>query len=197
MRTAHDIIIGVDPHKASWTAAVMNSKQAQSPRQDQGPDLFWMATGKRATSPRPGRMPMALRRQHQPVPDRGTLRLLLWRSTDRSLLRRHRSASPLPAGDRTLNHALHMMAITQVRSHPDGRAYYQRKRAAGKSHHEAVRCLKRRLVTVIYRTMATDAASEGGPGRTIRGVSDIQRGRLNPDSQLFGEVTSRARPNPI
>ena len=27
MRTAHDIIIGVDPHKASWTAAVMNSKQ--------------------------------------------------------------------------------------------------------------------------------------------------------------------------
>lgn len=70
------------------------------------------------------------------------------------------------AGDRTLNHALHMMAITQVRSHPDGRAYYQRKRAAGKSHNEAMRCLKRRLVSVIYRTMTADAqrqtAGSGG-----------------------------------
>lgn len=69
------------------------------------------------------------------------------------------------AGDRTLNHALHMMAITQVRSHPEGRAYYQRKRTAGKSHNEAMRCLKRRLVSVIYRTLRADADREAaGPG---------------------------------
>ena len=72
------------------------------------------------------------------------------------------------AGDRTLNHALHMMAITQVRSHPDGRAYYQRKRAAGKSHHEAVRCLKRRLVAIIYRTMTADVQPQtAGPGGQV------------------------------
>lgn len=69
------------------------------------------------------------------------------------------------AGDRTLNRALHMMAITQVRSHPEGRTYYQRKRAAGKSHNEAMRCLKRRLVSVIYQTLRADADREAaGPG---------------------------------
>jgi transposase len=44
------------------------------------------------------------------------------------------------AGDRQLNRALHVIAITQVRG---GKTYYQRKRQAGKSHHEALRCLKR------------------------------------------------------
>ena len=80
------------------------------------------------------------------------------------------------AGDRTLNHALHMMAITQVRSHPGGRAYYQRKRAAGKSHNEAMRCLKRRLVSVIYQTMATDA----------------QRRKVDPGGQSGASLTSSA-----
>ncbi|MFG1917054.1 hypothetical protein [Micromonospora sp. NPDC048898] len=37
-----------------------------------------------------------------------------------------------------------------------GRDYYQRKRAAGKSHKEAVCCLKRRLSDVVYRTMIKD-----------------------------------------
>jgi len=40
-----------------------------------------------------------------------------------------------------------------------GRAYYQRKRAAGKSHKEAMRCLKRRLADVVYRTMLNDSVS--------------------------------------
>jgi transposase len=52
------------------------------------------------------------------------------------------------AGDRQLNYALHVMAITQIRHDTPGRAYYQRKRAAGKSHKEALRCLKRRLSDV-------------------------------------------------
>ena len=33
----------------------------------------------------------------------------------------------------------------------------------------------------------------GGPGRTLGGDSAIQRGWLNPDHQLFGQVTSRTR----
>jgi transposase len=47
------------------------------------------------------------------------------------------------AGDRQLNYALHVMAITRRRDSP-GRTYYQRKPGAEKSHKEALRCLKRR-----------------------------------------------------
>ena len=38
-------------------------------------------------------------------------------------------------GNRRLNHAIHMVAITQIRhKHSQGRAYYDRKIAAGKTH---------------------------------------------------------------
>jgi hypothetical protein len=76
------------------------------------------------------------------------------------------------AGDRTLNHALHIMAITQARGFAEGRAYYLRKRQARKSHNEALRCLKRRLSDVIYRQLQHDqrgtATGPGGqPGATL------------------------------
>jgi transposase len=58
------------------------------------------------------------------------------------------------AGDRQMNYALHVMAMAK-RATP-GRDYYQRKRAAGKTHKEAMRCLKRRLADVVYRTMIRD-----------------------------------------
>lgn len=51
------------------------------------------------------------------------------------------------------------MAITQIQRDTPGRAYYQRKRAAGKSHREALRCLKRRLADVVYRTMINDSVT--------------------------------------
>lgn len=60
------------------------------------------------------------------------------------------------AGDRQLNYALHVMAITQIRYDTHGRAYYQRKRTAGKSRKEALRCLKRRLADVVYHAMYRD-----------------------------------------
>lgn len=63
------------------------------------------------------------------------------------------------AGDRQLNYALHVMALAQIRYDSPGRDYYQRKRAAGKSHKEAMRCLKRRLADVVYRTMINDSVS--------------------------------------
>lgn len=64
------------------------------------------------------------------------------------------------AGDRQLNHALHLIALSQIRFHDPARAYYQRKRAAGKGHKEAMRCLKRRLATVIYRHLADDQPAQ-------------------------------------
>jgi transposase len=60
------------------------------------------------------------------------------------------------AGDRKLNHALHLMAIVQIRHPTAGQAYYRRKRAEGKSPKEALRCLKRRLSDAVYRCLITD-----------------------------------------
>ena len=61
------------------------------------------------------------------------------------------------AGNRRLNHALHMMAVTQIRQ-PDtvGRRYYERKRLEGKTPKEALRCLKRRLSDVVYWQLVAD-----------------------------------------
>lgn len=61
------------------------------------------------------------------------------------------------AGDRQLNYCLHVMAITQIRRDTQGRTYYLRKRANGKSHSEAMRCLKRRLSDTVYRQLLNDA----------------------------------------
>lgn len=49
------------------------------------------------------------------------------------------------------------MAMAQIKRATPGRDYYQRKRTAGKTHKEAMRCLKRRLADVVYRTLIKDA----------------------------------------
>jgi transposase len=59
-------------------------------------------------------------------------------------------------GNRQLNRALYTIAITEIRADTEGRAYYLRKRAEGKTGREALRCLKRRLSDVVYRTMRAD-----------------------------------------
>jgi transposase len=58
-------------------------------------------------------------------------------------------------GNRQLNAALYRIALTQARVHPGARAYLAKKRAEGKSTAEALRCLKRLLVRVIWRTLRT------------------------------------------
>ena len=61
------------------------------------------------------------------------------------------------AGNRRINRALHIMAIVQLR-HPttDGRRYYDRRVAEGKTPMEAMRALKRRLSDVVYRQLVQD-----------------------------------------
>ncbi|MGE0217610.1 transposase [Mycolicibacterium sp.] len=80
-------------------------------------------------------------------------------------------------GNRQLNNALHTIALTQVRMPTSrGRAYHDRKIAQGKTHAEAMRCLRRRLTDHVWRTMIADQrARGGGPGRTSGSDSDIQR----------------------
>src|SRR6187401_3586216 len=61
------------------------------------------------------------------------------------------------AGNRRMNHMIHIAAISQIRLDTDGRAYYRRKLAAGKTTLEALRCLKRRISDAIYRQLLADA----------------------------------------
>jgi transposase len=69
------------------------------------------------------------------------------------------------AGNRQINRVLHIMAVVQLRHPTKGRAYYDRKVAAGKTPMEAMRALKRRLSDVVYRQMIADARAAGaGPG---------------------------------
>ncbi|MCH8992319.1 MAG: IS110 family transposase [Acidobacteria bacterium] len=56
-------------------------------------------------------------------------------------------------GDRHLNRALHTIVLTRARSHPDTRAYIDRKTSQGKTSREARRCLKRYLARHLYRLL--------------------------------------------
>ena len=82
------------------------------------------------------------------------------------------------AGNRRVNHVIHITAVTQLRLDTDGRTYYRRKRAEGKKHMEALRCLKRRISDAIFRQLVADATAAGrhgidaGPGGH-RGASQI------------------------
>jgi len=61
------------------------------------------------------------------------------------------------SGDRKLNSALHLVAVTQVRMpNSAGRRYFDRKIDEGKTRNEAMRCLKRKIAGHLWRRMLTD-----------------------------------------
>jgi len=64
------------------------------------------------------------------------------------------------AGNRRLNHALHIAAITQIRQDTPGRVLYRRKMSEGKSHKEALRCVKRRISDAVWRQLQTDRSDD-------------------------------------
>ena len=88
------------------------------------------------------------------------------RFSDEAKLAMHAGTAPLPAssgarhrhrlnrsGNRQLNCALHRIAVTQGRVHDPAKAYLARKQAEGHSRKEALRCSKRHLARVVYRTL--------------------------------------------
>jgi transposase len=56
-------------------------------------------------------------------------------------------------GNRQLNRALHIIAVTQVRMHPPAMTYYARRQAEGKTNREALRALKRHLARTVFNTL--------------------------------------------
>jgi transposase len=63
-------------------------------------------------------------------------------------------------GNRQLNCALHRSAVTQGQVHTPARAFLARKQAEGKSRREALRCLKRHLARVVFKTLHAIAAAD-------------------------------------
>lgn len=87
------------------------------------------------------------------------------------------------AGNRRINRVLHIMAVVQLRNHTEGRRYYRRKLAEGKTTMEAMRALKRRLSDVVYRQMTADAKRlRTGPGGHVGATLQSSATDPNPEA---------------
>jgi transposase len=71
-------------------------------------------------------------------------------------------------GDRQLNHALHIIAVSRARHDPDTKAYLERKEAEGKTKKGALRCLKRHLARRFHRLLSPPAQPRPQPDDTTR-----------------------------
>ncbi len=103
-------------------------------------------------------------------------------------------------GNRQINRVLHIMAVVQLRNPTEGRAYFDRTKARGKTSNESMRLLKRRLSDIVYRTMVNDAARHmaTGPGGQQGNDSDSSAAGSQPhtnssDKPLPGPATSKPR----
>ena len=96
-------------------------------------------------------------------------------------------------GNRRVNHAIHMAAVTQIRyRHSQGRAYYDKKRAEGKTGKEALRALKRQISDAIFACLQADArrvTSANGPGGQPGNDSGSSAAGSHPGHRLFGQAT--------
>jgi hypothetical protein len=102
------------------------------------------------------------------------------------------------SGDQ-VRHRLSLVTV-QLRNPTEGRAYFDHKKATGKTSMEAMRALKRRLSDVVYRQMISDATavvtgSGGHPppppaGMTQRGTRSVQASRLTFRSERLAASTT-------
>ena len=97
-------------------------------------------------------------------------------------------------GNRRLNYALHIAALVQIRYPGPGQDYYLRKRAAGKSALEAMRCLKRRLSDVVFRALLEDL--ERQPGAGLEGHSGATLTSSASDPTPMVSPSDKPQPRP-
>jgi transposase len=67
-------------------------------------------------------------------------------------------------GNRQINTAIHRVAITRARCHPETKVYIARKRAEGKTTKQAIRCLKRHLTRRLWHLLQASCPT---PNQTI------------------------------
>ena len=104
-------------------------------------------------------------------------------------------------GNRRVNHAIHMAAVTQVRQkHSEGRAYYDKKLAEGKTHREALRSLKRQVSDAVFTRLREDARRAASqvrdPGGQQGNDSATSAAGSHPSTRLFGQATPGPWPQP-
>jgi transposase len=110
-------------------------------------------------------------------------------------------------GNRQLNHALHIAAISQIRHQSsEGRTYYERKLAEGKAPKDAIRALKRRISDAVYRQLridaerrqATEGAREGKRGTTQQPARPVLTPSTGSSAKPLPDPTRRydSRPAP-
>jgi transposase len=97
-------------------------------------------------------------------------------------------------GNRRLNHAVHMAAVTQIRNQgSEGRAYYGKKLAEGKTPKEALRSLKRQISNAMFACLQADARRAAvrakDPGGQQGNDSVASAAGSHPRHRLFGQAT--------
>jgi transposase len=179
-----DVVIGIDPHKASHHAFAVDDREVELSK------LSVRATRRQTERLLAWAEPFTSRRIRAAVLVSGTSLTELFgigpiiaamligysgdiaRFANRDHYAAYNGTAPVEfssggrtvhrlsqRGNRNLNHALHMAAICQTRHpHAEGRAYVDRKVAAGKTKREAIRALKRRISNAVYRQLVIDAS---------------------------------------
>ena len=74
-------------------------------------------------------------------------------------------------GNRQVNYALHMIAVTQLRGIGPGKTYVAKRIASGNSKTEAVRLLRRRISDVVYQAMRRDLAARAPASQELERVA--------------------------
>jgi len=97
------------------------------------------------------------------------------------------------AGNRRMNHMIHIAALTQIRLDTEGPAYYRRKRAEGKKPMEAMRCLKRRISDALYRQLLADARTAEPPLAGTAPAPAPRRADTTPANQRPGSAPQPKR----
>ena len=91
------------------------------------------------------------------------------RFSSKAAFARHNGTAPIPVwsgnherhrlnrgGNRQLNTAIHRIAITQLQRPGPARDYLERRRAAGDTKTEAIRCLRRQISNQVYKRLLAD-----------------------------------------
>ncbi|MGW7674186.1 hypothetical protein ACWGJX_45175 [Streptomyces sp. NPDC054775] len=69
-------------------------------------------------------------------------------------------------GNRRINHALHMIAITQIGRGHAGADYYAKQIAAGRTPKEARRLLRRRISDRVFKALIAEEQRQTRPATT-------------------------------
>ncbi len=102
------------------------------------------------------------------------------------------------AGNRQLNHTLHIIALSNKRYDRRGGSYYAKKVAAGKGKKGALRSLKRRLSDSVYRRLVDDQhqRAQGSPGGHLGATLQSSAAGSHPNTDTSEQPHTGLHKNP-